>query len=124
MVRDLAVNIALSVWLLVAARMGLRLRPRARVVLIVYAWAALLALALSNASNFYTYRSDARSMEDLLFSIALTTERAQFGLYPVILLLLLRRPQVRQLFEPAIAGFEVHRSSEGEPSPHLEGQAE
>jgi hypothetical protein len=128
MVRDLATNIVLSVWLLVAARMGLRLRPRARVVLVVYAWAALLALAVSAAGNFYTYRSDTRSMEDALFPIALMAERAQLALYPVILLLLMRRPQVRELFTPAVPGFEVHQQvhqplKEEGPSLQPEGQA-
>ena len=100
----LLVNAALTAWLLVAAAMGLRLRRRARPALFAYAWAALLALALSVANTAYETRFE-RLTQTRVFVVAEAVERAQHAVYPVVLILLLRRPEVRELFDPSAPGF-------------------
>jgi hypothetical protein len=115
MLRVHLINAVLAVWLIVGVRLGLRLRARARGVLWGYGWAALLALAVSIAGNLYDTFD--RSSWAIAFAVWQFAVSAQQGVYPVILILLMSRPQVRELFEPSGAGFEVRRAPEQDPSP-------
>jgi hypothetical protein len=117
MVRMLVVNLTLTVWLVVAAATGLRLRRRARVALLAYGWAALLALALSVADSAFV--SFNRFSESRLYVVSEASERAQFAVYPVVLILLMRRRQVRDLFDPWAPGFALDppREQDAPPAP-------
>jgi hypothetical protein len=103
--RGHVINAVLAAWLLVGARWGLRLKPRARGVLWTYGWAALLALAVSIVETFYGAFD--RTSWSVAFAVWQGAVSVQQGVYPVILVLLLSRPPVRQLFDPWSPGFEV-----------------
>lgn len=50
------------------------------------------------------------------WSVQRLPEAVQVAVYPVVLLLLLRRPQIKSLFELPAGGFEVQRQSGPAPA--------
>ena len=99
---------ALPLLLLVAALGCLRLLPAARAAIIVWAWAAI-AVATANAMPA-VWRQLASEYSDPGsggHALTLLQMFAETLVLPIVLLLLVRRPEIRSIFVPrAGAGFE------------------
>jgi hypothetical protein len=102
------VSLLTAGWFLATAWLAVRLRPWGRVALMIYCWASLLAaLSLVGA---YAYAVVARGAFRG-WGFQYVSELVHGSAYPLLLLLLLRRTEIKALFEPRPAGFEVHTSA-------------
>lgn len=114
--RLLILNAVFVVWSFVSIRLGFMLHRRARGVLIAYAWTSILATVLWTGSNLYTTASAQEAPYEWVYTASHSAHDLQLTLYPAILLLLLSRPQVRELFHRAVTpAFEVARVSADVP---------
>ena len=105
--RDSVVSLLIAGWFLATAWLGVQLRPRGRVALMIFCWASLLA-ALSRVAVYayaVVFRDGFRG-----WGVQYVSEVVQGSAYPLMLLLLLLRPEIKALFEPRPSGFEVHTS--------------
>ena len=101
-------TILLPAWLLVASIACLRLIPVARTLLIVFAWAALLAGAFRIVHGAVTLPWSASWSRAATYLLSSVVSILQGLTLPAVLLLLLRRPEIRSIFTPARGpGFEA-----------------
>ena len=99
---------ALPLWLLVAALGCLKLLPAARVAMIAWACAAIAA-ATANAvpAVWRQLTSEYADTASGGYAVALLQMFAETLVLPIVLLLLVRRPEVRSIFVPRVGpGFE------------------
>ena len=104
--REIAILMFLSAWFLVATWWAMRLRPRARHALLAYSYGTMLAAALIHGVRFHQAYADV----PIAWYLAVASEAIRPLAYPFLLLLFLTRPQIKALFEPVIAGFEVRQA--------------
>jgi hypothetical protein len=104
--REIVMTLMVSAWFLVSAFPAMRLRLRSRQALVGYAWAAIGVDGLIWCLR--SYRAYGR-VGSAAWYLATLSVAAREAAYPLVLLVLLTRPQIRELFEPAVAGFEVRQ---------------
>jgi hypothetical protein len=106
---------ALPLALLAGVYHAMRWRQRARAVLLFYAWASMGLAAFNFAGTAYgIYFSFTRTP---FFQGVGRLNVVEPVVFPLLLVFLLRRPQVRQLFDPTPAGFEVQPATVPESPP-------
>lgn len=113
----LFINLGIPILLLVSVLMAFKRNPRARLGLLIYSWIVigLGVLTVGKMSieiirfgwEFFEMSRYLSHIENAIFQAVL----------PVLLILLLSRPQIKQLFVPAARGFEVETSVDEQPKP-------
>ena len=107
-------NLLVAGVLLLGTLLALRHRPLGYRMLVVYAWIVIALAAVQMLGAVWM----ALTSESLLrlWNLSHISEIVQAASYPMILLVFLRRHEIRALFEPA-AGFEVHPPLSPQPAP-------
>jgi hypothetical protein len=106
MVAEVALSLALACCLLVGVWAALRRRRWARRILSAY---VLAALALTTLRILFTWYAESQRPYGIPLEMVLQQPESvlQPNVYPLVLLVLLRRPAVRSLLEPTPGGFDV-----------------
>jgi hypothetical protein len=106
-------NLLVAGVLLLGSLLALRHRPLGYRMLVVYAWIVIVLAAVQMLGAVWM----ALTSESLLrlWNLSHISEIVQAASYPMILLVFLRRHEIRALFEPA-AGFEVQRPLPPQPA--------
>ena len=99
------VQLALVLSLMAGAYLAMRWRARAPAVLLAYAWASLGLAVLRVAWSMYSV-SASFPQTSVLWTLA-SLDLVEPVVYPLLLVFLLLRPQVRELFAPHAPAFEV-----------------
>lgn len=107
-VLSLVATLLRSVCLLIGVVLSLRLRPAGRRFLLVYCFASFAWTVALLRDNFHTALADGTI--ETWYDQAAMGELYLYGLaYPLILLLFLRRREIKELFQTAAVAFEVQR---------------
>jgi len=94
----------LSCLLLVGAWSAARVRPETRGILLFYCWASLITAALRVLVSVH-YALAAEYTGGYAFSYV--ADVAPHAVYPLVLLLLFRRQEIKDIFQPRLVAFEV-----------------
>jgi hypothetical protein len=102
------VNLVLATLLLLGIWNAMRLRRAGRHLLLVYAWFILAFAVLYSGGLLWAemFRGGVG-----LWALRYVSETAHAAAYPLVLLLFLRRPEIKALFERAPTGFDVQPSA-------------
>ena len=97
-------SIALSCILLLGVWSASRVRPETRGILLFYCWASLITAALRVLVSVH-YALAAEYTGGYAFSYV--ADVAPHAVYPLVLLLLFRRQEIKDIFQPRLVAFEV-----------------
>jgi hypothetical protein len=81
-----------------------RVRPETRGIVLFYCWASLITAALR---ALFTIRYALAAEYAGGYAFSYMTDIVPHAVYPLILLLLFRRREIREIFQPRLVAFEV-----------------